>query len=53
MLGLVFVFGSTACSAIMVKDPSKNSALEADLQPTEAGKARGGAVLVTSGRSAS
>jgi MHS family alpha-ketoglutarate permease-like MFS transporter len=43
----------TLVAAIMIKDPSKNSTLEADLQPTEAEKAQGGAVLVTSGRSAS
>jgi MFS transporter, MHS family, alpha-ketoglutarate permease len=43
----------TLVAAITVKDPSKNSTLEADLQPTEAEKAQGEAVLATSGRSAS
>ena len=43
----------TLVAAIMVKDPSKNSTLEADLQPTEAEKAQGEAVLVSSGPSAS
>ncbi|MEN8585099.1 hypothetical protein ABFP37_20625, partial [Burkholderia sp. RS01] len=43
----------TLVAAIMIKDPSKNSTLEADLQPTEAEKAQGAAVLVTSGPGAS
>jgi MHS family alpha-ketoglutarate permease-like MFS transporter len=43
----------TLVAAVTVKDPSKNSTLEADRQPTEAEKAQGEAALVTSGRSAS
>ena len=43
----------TLVAAVMVKDPSKNSTLEADLQPTAAEKAQGEPALVTSGRSAS
>lgn len=53
-----FFWYVTACIAltlvaIMVKDPSKNSTLEADLQPTEAEKANAGADLVASARGAS
>jgi MHS family alpha-ketoglutarate permease-like MFS transporter len=43
----------TLVAAIMVKDPSKNSTLEADLQPTEAEKANAEAALRTSAGSAS
>ncbi|MDP9693863.1 UNVERIFIED_ORG: MHS family alpha-ketoglutarate permease-like MFS transporter [Arthrobacter globiformis] len=42
----------TLVAAIMVKDPSKNSTLEADLQPTEAEKANAEAVLGRSSRTA-
>jgi MHS family alpha-ketoglutarate permease-like MFS transporter len=42
----------TLVAAIMVKDPSKNSTLETDLQPTEAEKANAEAVLGSSFRTA-
>ncbi|MFH5879367.1 hypothetical protein [Arthrobacter sp. NA-172] len=42
----------TLVATIMIKDPSKNSALEADLQPTEAEKANAEAVLGSSSRTA-
>jgi MHS family alpha-ketoglutarate permease-like MFS transporter len=42
----------TLVAAIMVKDPSKNSTLETDLQPTEAEKANAVAVLGGSSRPA-